>query len=162
VEGNEKIYEKMKTIYPNEKIYNALISDKDGEMVDFIITNNGQSSSILELEEHKIQHPHIHEVERRKVSTTTIKTLFTEHKLNFENYNFLNCDTQGAELMVLKSMGDALQKFDYLYLEVNIKHLYTGCPLLGEITEYVKSFGFEMVELQMTEHFWGDAFFIRK
>jgi FkbM family methyltransferase len=161
VEGNLTICDKMRKIYPGEKIYNALISNKDNEMVDFIITNNGQSSSILELEEHKIQHPHIHEVERRKIATITLKTLFDENKLNFDNYNFLNCDTQGAELLVLKSMGDQLKKFDYLYLEVNTKHLYKDCPLLPEILDYVGEFGFKQVELKMTSHFWGDIFMIR-
>ncbi len=162
VEGNSTICDKMRRIYPNEKIYNALITDKDNEVVDFIITNNGQSSSILELEEHKIQHPHIHEVERRKVVTKTVKTLFEENKLNFENYNFLNCDTQGAELLVLKSMGDELKKIDYLYLEVNTKHLYKDCPLLFDILDYAGNFGFVKAELKMTPHFWGDIFMIKK
>jgi len=161
IDGNDDICKRMRLKYPDQKIYTAIISDTDNQIVDFIITNNGQSSSILELEEHKIQHPQVYEVERRKLTTTTIKTLFDEQKLDIGKYNFLNCDTQGAELLVLKGIGEDLKKFDYLYLEVNTKHLYKDCPLLPEILDYVGKFGFRQVELKMTPHFWGDIFMVR-
>jgi len=161
VDANAPLVEKMKQKYPSEKIVCAAISDTDNQVVDFIVTNNGQSSSILELEEHKIQHPGIHEIARYKVRTRTIRTLFAENHLDIKSFNFLNCDTQGAELMVMKGMGSSLLQFDYLYLEVNTKHLYKNCPLLNEIEEYVKQFGFMRKELKMTEHYWGDIFMMR-
>ena len=39
-EGNEKIVNSVKTINNKIQIFNYLISDKDDEIVDFIITNN--------------------------------------------------------------------------------------------------------------------------
>lgn len=55
-------------INPEQKnILNAVISDKNDEVVDFIITNNVQSSSILELYKHLEEHPDVIEIGRRNL-----------------------------------------------------------------------------------------------
>lgn len=57
IEGNDDKVAQMKARgVPN--IFKGLVSDKEEE-VNFYITNNGQSSSILELETHKIHHPQV-------------------------------------------------------------------------------------------------------
>jgi len=162
IEGNAEIANNAKKLHPNQKIYTLLISDVDDKEVDFIITNNGQSSSILELDTHKIQHPEIIEIYRYKKRTKTIKTLYTEEKINSIEYNFLNVDVQGAELLVLKGMGDILNHYKYLYLEVNIQHLYENCPLIDEIDVYVAKFGFIRKETSITPFGWGDALYIKE
>ena len=160
-EANEKIYSMMKSINPSLKLCNLTVSDVDGKEVEFIITNNGQSSSILELEYHKVAHPTIVEVERKVQKTTTIDTFYHENKIDARSYNFVNMDIQGAELLALKGMKSSLKYVDYLYLEVNTKPLYKGCALMSEIDAYLDSYGFRRVETQMTEHGWGDAFYIK-
>ena len=70
-------------------------------------------------------------------------------------------DIQGAELLALKGSSDTLKNIDYVYLEVNEKELYTGCGLLSEVDEYLKEKGFTRVEINMTPHGWGDAFYTR-
>ena len=77
-------------------------------------------------------------------------------------YNFINFDIQGAELNGIKSMEKYLNDVDYIYTEVNIKHLYKNCPLLDEIDEYLDKYDFTRVETHLTQHGWGDAFYIRK
>ena len=162
IEGCKSIYEVAKKMFPGEKVYNEVISDVDNKEVDFIVTNNGESSSILELDHHKIEHPHIHEVRREKVKTKTLSTFFQENNINVDHYNFLNIDIQGNELPALKGLGDNLTKFDYLYLEVNTKHLYKDCALLDEINEYVGKYGFYLAKLEMTPYYWGDGFYMKK
>lgn len=162
VEGNPVVYDKMRLKFPDSKLYCGLVSDKDDQVVEFIVTNNGQSSSILELEEHKTQHPHVVESYRMRLPTITLSSLFKKNELSFDNYNFLNIDIQGAELLALKGLGEELRKFDYLYLEVNTKHLYKDCPLLTDLMNYLMGFGFKLAEIEMTEFFWGDAFFVKK
>ena len=55
VEGNEKIYKNSlpNGLLENELFFNEVISDTDGDTLEFKITNNGESSSILDLEKHK-------------------------------------------------------------------------------------------------------------
>jgi hypothetical protein len=56
-------------------VLHGLVSDNDGDIVYFIITNNGQSSSILELEEHLREHLHVYEVDRIPLNTIKVDTL---------------------------------------------------------------------------------------
>jgi hypothetical protein len=83
------------------------------------------------------------------------------YDLDFSNYNMLNMDIQGAELLALKGATNLLKTMDYLYLEVNTAHLYKECALINEIDEFVKKFGFMRVSTKMTEFEWGDAFYIK-
>ena len=159
IEGNQNIVNRFKG--KDDKIFCEIISDKDNEEKEFIITNNYQSSSILELETHKIEHPHIHEIQRYKVLTKTMDTFVKENNIDMTRYNFLNIDIQGAEYMALKGFENNLKYFDYLYLEVNEKELYKNCILLPDLDKYLFDKGFKRVELDMTTHGWGDAFYMR-
>ena len=71
-EANYEIANSMKVQFPNEKIYSYAICDVDNQDKDFIVTNNYQSSSILELKTHKIEHPHVTEIKRISVKTKTL------------------------------------------------------------------------------------------
>lgn len=66
------------------------------------------------------------------------------------------------QTIALKGMGNLLNHFDYLYLEVNKNYLYKDCALVGEIDEYLKSFNFKRVETSWTNAEWGDALYIKQ
>jgi len=135
VEGNSDIFNHIKRNNPKRRIFNVLISDRDNQETDFIITNNGQSSSILELKEHLREHPQVYEIKREKRLTKTIDTFISENQIE-STLNFVNMDIQGAELLALKGMKNYLPYVNYLYLEVNVKELYAGCGLIGEIDDF--------------------------
>jgi FkbM family methyltransferase len=143
-----------------KNIYNEVISDKEEEVI-FNITNNGQSSSILELDTHKIHHPEINVVEQKIMKTITLETFFKKNNINPTKYNFWNLDIQGAELFALRGAGNILDNVDVLYLEVNTEHLYKGCPLLHELEEFLVSKEFFRVAIKMTFANWGDALYIK-
>jgi FkbM family methyltransferase len=151
----------IKNNEPYIKIFNECISDKDNELVVFKITNNFQSSSFLNLKEHLIEHPDIHEIYRIELYTKTLKTFYNENNLNRGDYNFMNLDIQGAELLALKGAGDILTNIDYIYIEVNTKELYENCALLSEVDEYLSTFHFKRLHTYITSHGWGDAFYIK-
>lgn len=150
-------------VYKEYKIYNSCLTDIDGEDITLNIANNGgQSSSILQLDYHKIVHPEVHYTKEIQVKTQRLDTIFNNYSLNIEDYPFVNIDVQGAELLVLKGMGDLLHKVKYLYLEVNDASLYTNCALYPEIRDYLSGYGFTLKEKVMAGNFkWGDSFFIR-
>ena len=154
----EKVNE-IKNKNPNIRIYNECIADYDNKQINFMISNNIASSSILNFKTHLIEHPHIHEKNRRILNTKTLKTFYKENNLNYADYNFMNLDIQGAELMALKGADDILCEIDYIYVEVNIKELYENCCLLNELDEYLTKFGFKRILIEMTQHGWGDAFY---
>lgn len=165
VEGNEEIATRMRQKgIPN--IYTALVDENERDVV-FNITNNGQSSSILEMGTHASLYPHIQVVEQRKQRTTTIKNLQEKEKIDFTNLNFWNFDIQGAELSALKGAGDLLKYADALYLEVNTNEVYKGCALLYDIDDFIMKKGFIRMALKIYENGrpggdgWGDALYVR-
>lgn len=163
VEANPKIYSqiKLKQLYKDEHIFNYAISDIDNNIINLNVTNNGQSSSILELERHKIHHPNIFVTEILEVNTKRMDTLLVENNISISNYNFINIDIQGAELLALKGFGDLLTNFEYIYTEINTSKIYKDCAIVDEIDNYLEKFKFKRVETYMTEFEWGDALYIK-
>jgi FkbM family methyltransferase len=162
IEGNSKTVDRIKISNSNINIYDGLVSDKDNDEVEFIITNNNQSSSILELEEHLNAHPGIYETDRYKKKTITVDTLMNTLGIDMGLIEFINIDIQGAELLALKGMKKVLRFAKYLYLEVNIRHLYKNCALITEIDSFLTEYGFERKETDITPWGWGDAIYVKK
>lgn len=168
VEADPNTYEELcKNLngYKNQFAVNACISDTDGEEVNFYRTNNeGQSSSILELGTHAKMHPSVKVIDTIKLTTSRIDTLIHQAKIqSVHDFDFINFDIQGNELKALKSMGSLLKNVKWAYLEVNWDHLYKGCALFDEVKEYMKGFGFEVLETKESGRTrWGDAILQRK
>jgi FkbM family methyltransferase len=162
IEANPYQVTKIKTMFPLFNIYQAVISNSDTDIVDFIITNNIESSSILELFEHKNEHPDIHEIHRIKLNTITLPTFLNNNNIDISNYDFLVMDIQGAEYLALQGMSDILHNFNNIYLEVNIKELYKSCGLLSDIQSFLLKYDFYLRDIQMTQYGWGDALFSKK
>jgi FkbM family methyltransferase len=164
VEANPELFSKIEFInheFGDELVINNTISDEDGKLYKFNVTNNGQSSSILELDKHKIHHPQIHVTDVIEVSSKRMDTLIMENNIDIDNYDFLNIDIQGAELLALKGFGDLLNNIKFIYTEINTNYLYKDCALVSEIDEYLEKYGFERVETSMTEFEWGDALYFK-
>lgn len=168
------VFEKLKdhikkTPRIEHSAFKVLLSDEDDVEVDFNIANNdGQSSSMLEFGTHTKMHPTVKFTDKVKLKTKRFDTFMDSQKGAWEeelwhpDYDFLNVDVQGAELKVLEGMGDYLNQFKWLYLEVNRSELYLGCPMVEELDEYVKPYGFTRVETKWTGAGWGDGFYIKK
>lgn len=155
----EKVEEcKLKGI---KNIYNDVISDKDNETVIFNISNNHQSSSILELGTHTVHHPGIFYKLKRVMKSTTIDSFMKKNSFNSKKYNFWNFDIQGAELLALKGGLESIKSVDAIYLEVNTEEIYKTCPLISEIDDFLYKFGFTRVITNITQWKWGDALYIK-
>jgi FkbM family methyltransferase len=142
--------------------HNVLLSDVEGDVVNFYVTSNfrSASSSMLKLAKHAEHYPQIVVTETIKLTTRRFDEYMKDK--SFEGCNFLNADVQGAELKVFRGLGEHIKKFDYVYSEVNTAHLYENCVLLNELTEFLDSVGFTMQEINMTPYEWGDAIFVKK
>jgi FkbM family methyltransferase len=147
-----------KARFPGIKIEQAVISDKI-EKVTFNISNNGQSSSILEFGLHSQFHPHVVFVNSVETETKLLKDVICNYDID---YNFVNLDIQGVELKALKSMEEYLHKIDYIYTEVNSDYVYKDCNLISELDDYLKKFDFTRVEtIWAGDYRWGDAFYVK-
>jgi FkbM family methyltransferase len=144
-------------------IYQAIIDEVDNKDVTFNVSNNGQSSSLLDFGTHTIHHPEVKFTATIQGKTKRLDTLIEENNIPIQHLNFLNLDIQGVELRALKSMEKHLSHVDYIYTEINTDYVYKDCNLVGEIDEYLKKFGFTRVATKIASNFgWGDAFYIKQ
>jgi FkbM family methyltransferase len=160
IEGNKSIVDRQN----KSNMFHALISNKDDEIVTFHISNNEQSSSILELGTHKTQHPNIVYTHSIQMPTTRIDTFYKKYNIVPNRFNFINLDIQGMELQALESFGDILNHVDYIYTEVNRNQTYKNCALIEDIDDYLKLYKFKRIETKWgTDRLsWGDAFYIKE
>lgn len=163
IEANPEVFNKTNYLNSEKEIVlNYAISDVDNEIHEFNIASNGESSSLLELELHRIHHPHINVIKKIHVKTRRMDSIINELDLDLSRFNFINLDIQGVELKALKGFGNYLDKIDYIYTEVNSNYLYKDCSLIDDIDGYLSKFNFERIETSMTKFEWGDAFYVRR
>lgn len=161
IEGNPDVFLNLKqNISHNSQAValNYVIGDEN-KPVTFHISNNGsQSSSVLELGYHKIDHPDVHYV--RDIETTMYR--IDSLDLDLSGIDFLNIDLQGAELMALRGMGELLKGFKWAYLEINKAEEYIGCPLIETLDLFMIANGFRRVETKYCGRTsWGDALYTK-
>tara|TARA_B100000674_G_C37498169_1_gene759115 strand:+ start:28 stop:678 length:651 start_codon:yes stop_codon:yes gene_type:complete len=170
IEANIKLINRLKFksfIYNNLfnmdiKIENFAASDRSGNKIKLNIANNTQSSSILKLGKHSDLYPEIKYINEMEVETNTINQIF-QNKYNIKEFNFMNLDIQGAELLALKGSDNILRYIDAIYTEVNLDEIYLNCARIEDIDKYLEIFGFERVLLATPESdLWGDALYVKK
>jgi len=159
VDANEQLveYNRARGI-PN--VYCAALDEMTRE-AEFRITNNGQSSSLLELGTHKTDYPDIVVIETRKVTTIDLPEFLRQNRLEPTDYNLWNLDIQGIELQVLRGASTLLDQVDAIYTEVNSQEVYKGAGLVNEIDTLLQAHGLKRVLTYMTGAGWGDALYVR-
>ena len=136
--------------YSRQKAFNCLLSDSDGELFDFKISNyEGQSSSIFDLAMHRDIWPLIDYVDTVQLRSRTLAAVVEEEGIDLARHDALVLDTQGSELLVLKGGAPLLSSFSYIKAEAADFEAYRDAPRLDDISDYLAAFGF--VELQRTK-----------
>lgn len=143
-----------------QNVFCAALDSKEADAT-FHVTNNGQSSSLLEFGTHLVNHPHVHVTSTRTVRTQTLKQFVEGNSLDLTKCNFWNLDIQGKELEVLRGGEEALKYAQAIYAEVNTESVYKGCGLLTDLDAYLRTQGFTRIRIHMTHAGWGDALYVR-
>ena len=122
----------------------ALIADAEGREVDFhVASNDGLSSSMLELGRHKEVWPEVNYQRTLKMRTTTLDAMVRDGRIGaVEAFNGLVMDTQGSELLVLKGAGALLRHIDFIKTEAADFESYVGCCQLAELDAFLREQGF--------------------
>jgi len=165
VEANPAVFERLQanlTGMPDVRSVNCAIGDRNGS-VDLHVTSFDQSSSILQLKRHQEIYPHITETHQITVQSKTLDTLLQEQELNPSDFNILNIDIQGAELLALQGATNWLKSVELINTEVNYEELYEGCALIDQLDEFLEGHGFQRVATTTPIHpSWGDAIYVKK
>jgi FkbM family methyltransferase len=140
-------------------IVEAFVWDVHGESLNFNMSTNSQSSSLLEFGTHLIKIPSISVENVIQVQTARLDQILPKAMV----FEFINLDLQGVELQALKGLGNVISHSRWIYTEVNKEEVYKGCTKVTELDSYLKEFGFKRVVTKwVTGLGWGDALYIHK
>jgi FkbM family methyltransferase len=159
VEAIPGICNRCKQIFPHVTILNEAVSESEGDIEFMVSSNNGESSSILDFAEHAQIYPSVTEAGRIKMRTISLPNMMNKYNLDPNNYDFLVMDIQGAEMNALRGMVDVISKFKFIVLEVSIFELYKTQGLLNDVMDFLRKYGFSLVDMDMNAEGWGDALF---
>jgi len=176
IEANPEIYRELVDNINNTEpcfesiMINELITDKDDEETDFHLyywkDNRGMSSIFkkisgsagkmdAETNEKNYYNGTI------KLNSITIDTLFERNNLDFD-IDFINIDTQGAELLIFKGAKKLLENVKYINSEATFSfHDYENGVYFDELSNYLKQFGFihKGNPSVSGDGTWGNSFF---
>ena len=177
VEANPEVYQEllenlelMDVSEVKSLPFNQLISDSDDIETDFniyygwdaghLVGNKGMSSLLKAKNSWWGSECYKGTV---KLQSSTLDTFLEKNSLGYD-YDMLNMDTQGAELMVCKGAVKLLESVKYINSEVTLYNpQYEGNPLFNEIYDFLKPFGFVHIETELSgDGNWGDAVFEKK
>jgi FkbM family methyltransferase len=149
----------------NQAIVPCALWDSNS-VIPFNITNNNQSSSLFEMNEHLKFYPAIQVSEVKDVEVFRLDYLIDHPAklIPWSDVQFINIDTQGAELAILKGLGSYIESptLKGIFLEVNNRELYKDIPLIKEIDEFLSAYQFQRVVTKWWgDHGWGDALYVK-
>jgi FkbM family methyltransferase len=164
IEPIPEVFEALKANladFPLQSALKCLITDKDNVEQRFhIASNNGHSSSILDLNLHKDIWPQVTYVKTITLQSKTLASLLKEEHIDTFKYDALVMDTQGSELLVLKGAVPILQNFIYIKTEVPDFESYTGCCQLSDIASFLAHHGYrEFSRYKFAKHPNGGSYY---
>ena len=149
----------------NIKVINKVIYNEN-KPCKLNVTSNTQSSSILNLGLHKKLYPNIVKNKELLVDGATLNYEF-KNFYNINDFNILNMDIQGSELLALLGANQITNKLDAIYTEINYDYVYEDCALINEIDDYLTKHDFtrfatETIKDDTGRPVWGDALYVKK
>ena len=174
VEPNPDVFKEMKHFLTSvgasidSHAFEYAVSDVDHDNVDFhlyygpdagFMRGNKGCSSLLKA---KGRFESWHQ-ETIKVETITIDTLLTENDFKPSDFQLLNLDVQGAELLALKGASEVLKYVKYVATEATWQNPdYVDNVMYDDLKSFLDSKGF--IETEIVNHGpdWGDVLFVKE
>ena len=147
--------------FQRQRAFRCLVTDKDDEEnVLHVSSNDGLSSSILDLKDHKDIWPEVTYLRTIRIMSTTLTSLFAREGIDASKYQALILDTQGTELLVLRGSIPLLQGFQYIKTDVPDFAAYAGCCLLSDIEAFMAQHEYsEISRTKFAERPQGGAYY---
>lgn len=139
----------------HHRLIQAAVWNENGVPLNLNVMTNSESTSLLNLGTHAIEHPTVQFSHSIPILTQKLETIIPAE----ETPDFIAIDIQGAELRALEGFSSRLSSVRWIYCEVNREYLYEDCCLVQELDDYLRTFGFTRIVTRWTYHGWGDALF---
>ena len=152
----DQLVDRVNQVELPAKLVNKALGNRVGR-AEIISDPTGLCGSILKPKIHLQLSPDTIFSETHDVEISTLDDEIPED----HTYNFLNMDTQGYELEVLKGGTKTLEGINYIYTEVNQAEVYENNAMISDLDEYLVDFTRVATGWHGSQT-WGDALYIRK
>jgi len=161
----DDLFERLKSRterFPNIICYNIALSNENGTAVFYVSKGSSDaSSSLLEPEDHLLDHP-----DTRFETKTEVKTITLDDwakQFSIPRVDMLWLDMQGFEVNMLKASERILETVSVIHTEVSTKETYRGVVQYVEYRQFLESKGFAVV-LEAIPAGWdmGNVLFVRR
>tara|TARA_B100000963_G_scaffold1809_3_gene1381 strand:+ start:23901 stop:24665 length:765 start_codon:yes stop_codon:yes gene_type:complete len=169
IEANPIIYEDLKeniNKFYNQKALCALIGNDNKENIDFFISNSDAACSSIfnfsnEVKEKKLwKNRNFNMLKKIQINMITLDKLFSNHKINPEDYSHWIMDIQGAELLALNGAKSSLNYCNSIEIEISKKKYYEGGANWEEINNFLLSNNFILSKFPEKDH--TEVLFLKK
>lgn len=149
IEPIPDVFEKLQSNLagiPRQIALQGLVTDRDNAEYHFhVASNNGASSSILELNLHQDIWPDISFERTIELHSKTLSSLLRENNVTLSDYDMLIIDTQGSELLVLKGAVPILHHFRYIQTEAADFETYKDCCQVKDLQLFLGQYGYKEI-----------------
>ena len=175
IEANPEAYQVLVAKFADDArimMFNYAICDRDG-IIDFHLhtsrSGSAEPASILRMKRFSEIVGTLHTRKTIQIPAITLDSLFERHGIRPADYNCLNIDIQGAEMLALKGATTLLESMEAVISEVNLIELYEGGPMEEEVVAFLKRHGFAkkhavyhtLYDANSTFPAWGECLFMR-
>ena len=157
IEAHPTCYLNILHQYPDFHIFNIAASDKTG-VVEFNAGVFGREenvgvSSLLD----RTLNPFISE----KVEIDAWRMDEIMLHLNVDHFDLIKIDVEGFALQVLKGFGEKLNNIKTLQIELEIKQVWEGQSYYDDVVNYLKEFGFIILDEVTLDEYQKDVLFYK-
>lgn len=129
-------------LYPNQMCVQAVMSDVDDVTKTFHISGQTPRSSYMEFTNFHHRDPKFSHSGDIELKTKRLDTLLKEMNYEPGHFDGITTDCQGADLDVLKGMGEYLDHVNGACIEIMHEERYKNQPLAKDIRKFMKDKGF--------------------
>lgn len=163
IEANPELIPRLKANvepYGHRVIQALVLSGPVGEPMPFYISSNdGESSSYLDFQEHTQHYPDITMVKTIELDTTSLDCLFPNGEL--KGFNLWVLDVQGCEAALLFGACRSIAFADYVLTEIDFGSLYECGTRPRQIDKELIDFTCDGLWRTPYQYGWGEALYRR-
>jgi FkbM family methyltransferase len=146
--------------YKNVHCIPFALSDKVGYFMMYVSSGlSDGSSSLFRPKSHLKDHPDV--IFDKTIHVPCITLDYWMKTTNIEKVDLLWLDMQGYELNALKAGTVVLESALAIYTEVNLKEVYEGAPLYGELRDWLEAHNYKVVTEELSWEDSGNVLFVR-
>jgi FkbM family methyltransferase len=126
----------------------AMLGDRETKATSFFVVNTEKRPDLVKTGSSKYKENTDFPWEERALPQRTLGRIVTDRALPFQ---LLKLDVQGAELDVLRGLGDELSKVEVILMEMSLVEYNKGTPLIDVVLSELSKMDFVLYDI-VEEH----------